>query len=160
MMSSTLYIEQMNTPLGNMEITANNKAVISVYFKDMDTKTENKNDITTECKQQLEQYFASERTVFDLPLEHHGTDFQKQVWQALLDIPFGTVASYLNIAQAINNPKAIRAVGAANGKNPHTIIVPCHRIIGSNGTLTGYASGLERKSWLLEHESKGGLVLS
>lgn len=160
MNDSTLYFEQLDTPLGNMEITANHQAVISVYFKDAELEKENKNDITGECSKQLQQYFASERTVFDLPLEHHGTAFQKQVWQALLTIPFGAVASYLDIANTINNPKAIRAVGAANGKNPHTIIVPCHRIIGSNGSLTGYASGLERKSWLLEHESKGGLVLS
>ena len=155
-----MFTDYLTTPLGPMEINASDTGIVSIHFKDQESNEIKSNTLTDNCKQQLKEYFASERTEFDLPLEQHGTDFQKQVWTALVDVKFGTVASYLNIAQAINNPKAIRAVGAANGKNPHTIIVPCHRIIGSNGTLTGYASGLKRKAWLLEHESKGGLVLS
>lgn len=106
------------------------------------------------CVTQLNAYFAHTRTEFDLELDTHGTPFQQSVWQALCSVPFAKVATYKDIAIQLNNPKAVRAVGAANGKNPISIIVPCHRIIGANNTLTGYAGGLERKQWLLEHEAK------
>ncbi len=101
-----------------------------------------------------DRYFAHSRTEFDLELDTGGTPFQQSVWQALCSVPFGKVATYKDIAEQLNNPKAVRAVGAANGKNPISIIVPCHRIIGANKKLTGYAGGLERKQWLLEHEAK------
>ena len=104
------------------------------------------------CAAQLNDYFTGKRTTFDVTLATHGTAFQQAVWQALTEVPFGQTQSYSDIAHALNNPKAVRAVGAANGKNPISIIVPCHRIIGANGKLTGYAGGLERKQWLLEHE--------
>lgn len=104
------------------------------------------------CAAQLNDYFAGKRTTFDVTLATHGTAFQQAVWQALTAVPFGQTQSYSDIAHALNNPKAVRAVGTANGKNPISIIVPCHRIIGANGKLTGYAGGLERKQWLLEHE--------
>ena len=110
------------------------------------------NQITDLCKQQLGQYFTGERTEFDLPLDQRGTAFQKSIWSCLVTIPFGETVSYRDIADMVNNRKAVRAVGAANGKNPISIIVPCHRVIGSNRTLTGYAGGLPRKSWLLNHE--------
>lgn len=102
-------------------------------------------------------YFAKELTQFELPLCASGTLFQQQVWQALTTVPYGKTASYGDIAKAINNPKGVRAVGLANGKNPLGIIVPCHRIIGANGTLTGYAGGLDKKAWLLAHEGITGV---
>ncbi|NNG45231.1 methylated-DNA--[protein]-cysteine S-methyltransferase [Pseudoalteromonas sp. NEC-BIFX-2020_002] len=105
-----------------------------------------------QCISQLDEYFNDTRRTFTINLDTKGTDFQKSVWQALLNVPFGQVQSYSDIARAIGNPKAVRAVGAANGKNPISIIVPCHRIIGASGKLTGYAGGLERKQWLLKHE--------
>lgn len=103
------------------------------------------------CRQ-LDEYFAGRREVFDLALAPRGTPFQQQVWQALQRIPFGHTWSYAQLAQHIDNPKAIRAVGTANGANPISILIPCHRVIGSNGTLTGYAGGLERKQALLQLE--------
>lgn len=103
---------------------------------------------------QLNEYFLGTLTTFDLPLLPQGTTFQKIVWDELVKIPYGKTTSYLKIAQQINNVKAIRAVGTSNGKNPIAIVIPCHRVIGTNGTLTGYAGGLWRKKWLLEHEHK------
>lgn len=105
---------------------------------------------------QLSDYFNGQRTVFDLPLNPQGTDFQKRVWDELLKVPFGRTVSYLELSRRLGDEKAIRAVAAANGKNPIWLIIPCHRIIGSDGSLTGYAGGLWRKKWLIEFE-KGGL---
>ncbi|GAB4033565.1 methylated-DNA--[protein]-cysteine S-methyltransferase [Spirosoma gilvum] len=102
--------------------------------------------------QQLQEYFAGTRQTFDFPMNPAGTEFQQSVWKALLDVPFGTTQSYLSLSRRIGDEKAIRAVAAANGRNPLWIVVPCHRIIGSDGSLTGYAGGLWRKQWLLEHE--------
>jgi len=104
------------------------------------------------CAQQLEEYFTRRRRQFDLPLAAAGTSFQQSVWQALAAIPYGELRSYRDIAQVIGNPAAVRAVGAANGRNPLPIVVPCHRVIGSNGSLTGFAGGLEIKTYLLELE--------
>ncbi|KPZ60793.1 Methylated-DNA--protein-cysteine methyltransferase [Pseudoalteromonas sp. P1-13-1a] len=104
------------------------------------------------CAKQLSEYFNGRRITFNVPLDTHGTPFQNSVWQALLSVPFGKTSTYGDIARLLNNPKAVRAVGAANGKNPISIIVPCHRIIGANAKLTGYAGGLARKQWLLKHE--------
>ena len=103
--------------------------------------------------QQLQEYFEGNRTVFDFKMNPKGTDFQKKVWKALLEIPFGTTTSYQALSIKLGDVKAIRAVAAANGKNPLWIVVPCHRVIGSDGSLTGYAGGLWRKKWLLEHET-------
>ncbi|MBC9786055.1 methylated-DNA--[protein]-cysteine S-methyltransferase [Heliobacterium chlorum] len=108
----------------------------------------------TACLQQLDEYFRGTRKDFNVKLNPQGTQFQKQVWRKLPDIPYGKTASYKDIAEAVGNPKAVRAVGGANSQNPISIIVPCHRIIGSNGKLTGYAGGLWRKEWLLAHEQK------
>lgn len=146
------FIENLNTPLGVMEVQASDIAVMSIYFVDQE-QPENPNKITSQAKQQLIEYFSGDREQFNLPLSAKGTDFQQTVWKALSTIDFGKTCSYSDIANQINNPKAVRAVGAANGKNPLTIVVPCHRVIGSNGTLTGYASGTERKQWLLNHEA-------
>lgn len=103
--------------------------------------------------QQLQEYFDGKRTTFDFKMNPRGTDFQKKVWKALLDIPFGKTMSYHQLSVQLGDVKAIRAVAAANGKNPLWIVVPCHRVIGSDGSLTGYAGGLWRKKWLLEHET-------
>ena len=112
-------------------------------------------------RRQLEAYFAGQRQTFDLPLKPLGTAFQQCVWQALTTIPYAATTSYGRISQQIQRPKASRAVGAANGRNPIPIIIPCHRVIGSNGTLTGFSGGLAAKQWLLEHELKcQGFTLS
>ncbi len=108
--------------------------------------------LQTACRQ-LREYFEGHRTHFDFPIDPQGTEFQKTVWQALLDIPFGQTLSYMDLAKRLGDPKAIRAVAAANGQNPLWVVVPCHRVVGSDGSLTGYAGGLHRKKWLLNHES-------
>ena len=115
---------------------------------------------TAPYARQLEEYFAGRRRQFDLPLDLHGTEFQKRCWQELLKIPYGETRSYADVARAIGNPSAVRAVGLANGQNPIAIIVPCHRVIGSDGSLTGYGGGLETKRKLLELEGalSGSLV--
>lgn len=147
-----IYIDYMSTPIGIIEIQASTQGVTQVFFPDSEKKPVNASEITHYCKQQLTEYFTSNRKKFDLPLDQQGTLFQKSIWASLEKIPFAQVVSYSDIACMIDNRKAVRAVGAANGKNPISIIVPCHRVIGSNGTLTGYAGGLDRKAWLLKHE--------
>jgi len=109
--------------------------------------------VLVETARQLEEYFAGRRTTFDLPLDFEGTEFQRKVWHALLTIPFGETRSYLQIARQIGSPAAVRAVGAANGRNPVSIVAPCHRVIGSSGALTGFAGGLDTKAYLLSLES-------
>lgn len=148
------YSDYLSTPLGLMEVKANGKAVESIHFVDH-SAAPHANTITDLAKQQLEAYFAGDLQEFDLPLAPQGTEFQQQVWTALRTIEYGRTCSYADIATKIRRPKAMRAVGAANGKNPLTIVVPCHRVIGRDGSLTGYASGTERKAWLLNHESPG-----
>ncbi len=158
MESVMTYSELMETPIGLLHISSSEKGLTKIVFVEDDDKVEGTSSqqgthkIITDCKQQLAEYFAGQRTVFNLPLDATGTDFQHAVWNALLAIPYGASASYSDIAQHIQNPKAVRAVGAANGKNPISIIVPCHRVIGRDGSLTGYAWGVERKQWLLAHE--------
>jgi len=110
------------------------------------------NPILQLARRQLDEYFARTRTSFDLPLDAEGTAFERRVWDLLRAIPYGTTTSYGELARRLGEPKEARAVGAANGKNPIPIIVPCHRVIGANGDLTGFGGGLERKRWLLEHE--------
>ncbi|RJF35844.1 methylated-DNA--[protein]-cysteine S-methyltransferase [Pseudoalteromonas gelatinilytica] len=147
----------MPSPIGDITIQSTSKGVSYVGFYPVITmQTEAVDEYTLTpilmCISELNEYFNGERTRFTVPLDTQGTHFQRQVWRALMDVEFGQSKSYQDIALAINNPKAVRAVGAANGKNPISIIVPCHRIIGANGKLTGYAGGLERKEWLLRHE--------
>lgn len=113
---------------------------------------EQENDILKNTMEQLSAYFARERTTFDLPLVFHGTDFQQQVWHALTQIPFGQTISYGQLAKRLGRPDASRAVGAANGQNPISIVVPCHRVVGSNGNLVGFGGGIEAKRLLLLHE--------
>lgn len=143
----------LNTPIGWLNIVADDSAVIAIEFDADPEAVQEPNSVSTNCCQQLDAYFDGRLKDFDVPLKMHGTDFQRQVWQALNHVPYGETCSYADIANKIGNPKAVRAVGAANGKNPIPIIVPCHRVIGSSGKLTGYAGGLDLKVWLLEHES-------
>jgi len=152
MESTLIFIDYMDSPIGAIEIQASAKGVTQAIFSGTERHAIKTNKITHSCKQQLNEYFQAKRKVFDVPLDQHGTVFQKSVWACLVNIPFGKTLSYRDIAEMLNNPKAVRAVGGANGRNPIGIIVPCHRVIGANGTLTGYAGGIERKSWLLKHE--------
>lgn len=147
-----MYVDYMSTPVGVIEIQASPQGVTKVVFSESENNTINASEITHRCKQQLIEYFDHKRKRFDLPLDQHGTLFQKSIWACLTQIPFGQAVSYRDIAAMANNRKAARAVGTANGKNPISIIVPCHRVIGSNGGLAGYAGGLNRKAWLLTHE--------
>lgn len=142
------------SPVGLLQIIATENGISSVLFLDGDKEAVScpENKLTKDCKIQLAEYFEGKRKVFDILLDPVGTDFQKSVWKLLCAVPFGKTDSYMSLAKALNNPLSIRAVGAANGKNPIAIIIPCHRIIGSNGSLTGYAGGLWRKEWLLKHE--------
>jgi len=152
-----MFIDYLDTPLGLFEFMATEQGICQAIFCGDkacgDEKTDSKtNDITTLCKQQLTEYFAGKRQTFTVPLDPQGTAFQQSVWRCLSQIPFGQVKSYGEIAKMLNKPKASQAVGGANGRNPITLIVPCHRVIGGNGSLTGYAGGIERKLWLLKHE--------
>jgi methylated-DNA-[protein]-cysteine S-methyltransferase len=146
------FIEYLDSPVGLLELKASANGLRSVSFVDNVDKPVNSNKITNDCAQQIKEYFNLTRKTFDVPFDIEGTPFQKSVWKALLNIPYGKSASYQDIANEINNPKAVRAVGLANGKNPISIITPCHRVIGKNKSLTGYAGGLDKKKWLLNHE--------
>ena len=152
------YQTRMQTPIGQLIIQATDCGVSYVGFEDKTkqffAETDTYPPYLSQAVHQLHEYFAGTRQTFDLMLAAEGTDFRQSVWQELAKIPYGKTASYADIAQAIKNPKAVRAVGTANGANPISIIVPCHRVIGSNGSLTGYAGGLARKEWLLGFEEK------
>ena len=153
--------KKIQTPVGQLTLVANDHALIAVLWENDDPNrvklvelTQNlDHSILNETEKQLIEYFAGHRTKFNLPLEFQGTTFQKSVWSALLNIPFGETRTYKDIAESIGNVKAVRAVGAANGKNPISIIAPCHRVIGANGKLVGFAGGLENKQILLKLES-------
>ena len=149
--SKTTYYK---TPIGTAEIVGDNDGiqVISMLDDDIETSVEIPACLQ-ECVKQLDEYFKGTRKEFDLKLNPKGTEFQQSVWKELNNIPFGKTRTYLQQTKQIGDPKAIRAVASANGKNPIGIIIPCHRVIGSDGSLTGYASGIWRKKWLLEHES-------
>ncbi len=144
----------INTPLGSTKITGDIDGIRTILVLDIDQPTSIKIPKTLQhCVAQLKEYFAGTRQQFNLKLNPKGTHFQKNVWEALGKVPFGKTLSYLELSKQLGDVKAIRAVANANGKNPLWIVVPCHRIIGSDGSLTGYAGGLHRKKWLLEHES-------
>ncbi|MBZ4662682.1 MAG: Ogt [Caloramator sp.] len=147
------YISFYDSPIGLIKIAANEEAIVALDFVYKRSK-ENENDVIRQCKIQLDEYFKGIRKEFDVNIEVNGTEFQKMVWQELKRIPYGQVRSYKDIAVAIGNEKAVRAVGGANNKNKIAIIIPCHRVVGKDGSLTGYAGGLWRKKWLLEHEER------
>ncbi|WP_460911186.1 methylated-DNA--[protein]-cysteine S-methyltransferase [Spirosoma areae] len=149
----------LDSPLGIVRIAGDNAGVSVISCTDIPPYEEfltiHPDDLAGPVQVavgQLQEYFSGERQIFDFPLNPSGTTFQQTVWRALLDVTFGTTLSYLTLTRRIGDEKAIRAVAAANGRNPLWIVVPCHRIIGSDGSLTGYAGGLWRKKWLLEHE--------
>jgi len=149
---SKIYTDYIDSPLGVVEFKSSDKGVTQAIFCGNKKGLIEMNHITVLCKKQLLEYFDGKRTEFDIPLDPQGTEFQKSVWRCLSQIPYGEVYSYLDIAKMVNRPKGSQAVGGANGRNPISLIVPCHRVIGSNGSLTGYAGGIERKLWLLKHE--------
>lgn len=146
------YVDYFMSPIGMIEFKASSQGLKHVIFCGEQIREAKPNNITDLCKDQLKYYFSGELEQFDLPLDPVGTEFQKSVWQCLSTIPFGKTVTYADIAKTINKPKGSQAVGGANGRNPISIIVPCHRVVGSNGSLTGYAGGIERKLWLLNHE--------
>jgi methylated-DNA-[protein]-cysteine S-methyltransferase len=147
------YTSNIDSPIGIVEINSTNEEIISIKFKDSVEKSSlNPPEVLKRCIEQLEEYFLGKRKNFNIPILFDGTAFQKQVWQKLLEIPYGKTVSYQFIAESVGDRNATRAVGNANGQNPISIIIPCHRVIGRNGKLTGYGGGLHRKKWLLDHE--------
>ena len=155
------YIKYVETKLGKIGIVEENSKIVKVIIdngNNRNSKDKNVEEKDTklllEAKKQLEEYFEGKRKVFDLPLEQEGTEFQKKVWNALEEIPYGETRTYKEVAKMVGNEKASRAVGMANNKNNIPIIIPCHRVIGSNGKLVGYALGLDMKKYLLDLESK------
>ena len=152
----------MNSPVGLLTLVASEQGLAAILWEDEDPERvplkplerDDKNPLLIETERQLTDYFAGKLKRFSIPLDFNGTEFQKKVWTALTTIPFGETRSYRQIAEQIGNPKAVRAVGAANGRNPISIIAPCHRVIGADGTLIGFAGGLGAKALLLNIESK------
>jgi methylated-DNA-[protein]-cysteine S-methyltransferase len=152
------------SPIGVLEIESSGDAITHILFTNswkgntIDEAaiifSEPTSSVIKMCIKELSEYFAGERTVFTFPVKHEGTAFQQTVWAALKNIPYGRTVSYLELSKTIGNAKAIRAVGTANGNNAINIVVPCHRVIGSNGDLIGYGGDLWRKKWLLDHENK------
>jgi methylated-DNA-[protein]-cysteine S-methyltransferase len=148
-----LFKAYYRSPIGILEVESSDTSVSVVSF--VEREGESSKDappVLLQCLAELDEYFTGKRKDFSVSLDQYGTEFQKKVWNELLDIPFGKTTSYLNIAKKLSNAKSIRAVGGANGKNKIAIIVPCHRVIGNNFELVGYAGGKWRKQWLLEHE--------
>lgn len=162
MTNQVLYRSNIASPVGQLGLVASDVSLVAVLWpeerdgrvKFPDTPVTGSNDILRATADQLGEYFEGQRRSFDLPLELRGTEFQQQVWQALAEIPFGETSSYGKQAAAIGRPRAIRAVGSANGRNPLSIVLPCHRIVGADGKLTGFAGGLDTKRWLLDHETQ------
>lgn len=150
-----LYTAYYKSPIGLLKIQCSDKHIKTVTFSDAEGDIENDDHkLLQTCAKQLDEYFAGKRKNFNLPLNQDGTSFQVKVWELLSQIPYGKTISYNELAKRYGDLKAIRAVASANGKNNICIIVPCHRVIGSNMTLVGYAGGLWRKKWLLDHEAK------
>ena len=144
----------VQTPLGIAKIEGDEGGLASIsILTETDTVSDVIPEVLEDAVYQLKEYFNGKRKAFSLELNPQGTDFQKRVWNALKEIPYGKTCSYLELSKKLGDVKAIRAVAAANGKNPMWIVVPCHRVIGSDGSLVGYAGGLHRKKWLLDHES-------
>lgn len=156
-MNHNTFWNKIETPLGAMILVWDREGLITAAFAGTNSLPGHKNAQQKPCPSQFskafEDYFKGEPRALDsLPIKHHGSSFYRRVWRELRKIPFGETRSYSDIAKAVGSPKAVRAVGTANAKNPHTLIVPCHRVIGKDGALTGYGGGLRRKAWLLEHE--------
>jgi methylated-DNA-[protein]-cysteine S-methyltransferase len=158
----TLYYKEIESPVGKLKLVTSLSALVAILWErerqdrvKLDPMSPDPHHpILIETERQFIEYFSGTRTKFDLPIEPRGSEFQKKVWRALREIPFGETRSYLDLAKALGTPNAVRAVGAANGKNPLAIVVPCHRVIGANGALTGFAGGIEAKAKLLALEAK------
>jgi methylated-DNA-[protein]-cysteine S-methyltransferase len=163
-----LFYTHMESPVGKLKLVANSNALVAVLWEQerpnrvkLDSPFfDSEHPILLETERQLREYFSVRRTQFDLPLEPNGSIFQKKVWRALREIPFGQTRSYLDLAKAIGSATASRAVGAANGKNPLSIVVPCHRIVGSDGSLIGFAGGLQAKAALLALEARAATSMN
>lgn len=153
-MTANNFKSVYDAPIGKMVIVSDGESIIEIDHVNPDEPTtSNPDELCNLATKQLDEYFAGTRVEFNLPLKAiKGTDFQKAAWKTLTTIPYGETISYGEQAKRMNNHKAVRAVGGANGKNPFSIVVPCHRVIGANGTLTGYTGGMNRKEWLLEFE--------
>ncbi|NMA22488.1 MAG: methylated-DNA--[protein]-cysteine S-methyltransferase [Spirochaetales bacterium] len=147
-----IYRTRYHSPIGTMIIAADDEAIVALDFSEEELSSSFETDLLLQAKNQLDEYYRGERKTFSLPLKANGTVFQERVWQALLTIPYAETRSYGEIAAQIGNPKASRAVGMANNRNPISIIIPCHRVIGSDGKLVGYGGGMHRKVWLLDLE--------
>jgi methylated-DNA-[protein]-cysteine S-methyltransferase len=158
-MNDKTYFDTLNSPIGDLLLTSDGSALTGLYMDAgkhgpaMQSGWKRDPGVFKVARAQLKAYFAGELQDFDVPLAAEGTEFQRKVWATLREIPYGVTWSYVQLAERIGNPKASRAVGLANGRNPISIIVPCHRVIGANGSLTGYGGGLPRKKWLLAHEA-------
>lgn len=153
-----IYVRYIDSPIGRITITSDGDALTGLVFdeerhpRDRSGAIEADDAVLLDAERQLGEYFGGWRKSFDLPLRPEGTAFQQTVWKELLEIPFGKAISYLDLARRIGNEKAVRAVGLANGRNPISIVVPCHRVIGADGKLVGYGGGVWRKEFLLQHE--------
>ncbi|TAD96122.1 MAG: methylated-DNA--[protein]-cysteine S-methyltransferase [Bacteroidetes bacterium] len=150
----SIFANFYESPIGFLEIKGNESHILSIFFVEKEALNTSlpSNEIVEKAVTQLAEYFNHQRKTFDFAIDPQGTDFQKKVWQELAKIPFGKTTTYLQMSKNLQNVKAIRAVGTSNGKNPLTIVLPCHRVVGSDGSLTGYAGGLWRKKWLLDFE--------
>lgn len=142
---------EMNSPIGKLYLTASQKGLAGVFWEKQNVPMKD-TLLLRQAQRELNEYFSRQRKVFDVPFDLDGTEFQKKVWQQLLKIPYGKTISYSELADRIKNPKAVRAVGTANGKNPICVLIPCHRVIAADGSLGGYSGGLDKKSKLLELE--------
>ncbi len=161
-MSHETICTTIPSPVGALLLAADAVGIVGVYFEPhrwgptanevASWRRDDAAGVLAAAREQLAAYFARELTAFDLPLAPRGTPFQERVWRALRDIPYGTTTTYGELARRLGDPLATRAVGAANGRNPLSIVVPCHRVIGADGTLTGFGGGIDRKRWLLAHE--------
>jgi methylated-DNA-[protein]-cysteine S-methyltransferase len=164
----SLVYKVMDSPVGELKLVASGKGLVAVLWQNDrpervrlgELREDVKHPVLAETERQLMEYFAGKRQSFSVALDMRGTPFQRNVWEALLAIPFGETWSYGQLAKRLGNPQANRAVGAASGRNPISIIVPCHRVIGSSGKLTGFAGGLETKAQLLELEEKGAKLFA
>ncbi|HVY26016.1 MAG TPA: methylated-DNA--[protein]-cysteine S-methyltransferase [Polyangiaceae bacterium] len=160
MMREAAYFSELDSPVGMLLLIGNGEALSGLYMQEQRHRPplpqgcERNDRLFRDVREQLQAYFAGKLQQFDVSLASDGSPFQRTVWKALCKIPFGETESYGGLARRIGNPAASRAVGLANGKNPIGIIVPCHRVVGANGSLTGYGGGIERKKWLLEHERR------
>lgn len=156
--TDSILSTRVTSPIGTLALASNGHALMQLLVAESETPEPadvpaDADPVLSEAREQLGAYFDARLTTFDLPLDPHGTEFQRRVWDALREIPFGETISYAELARRIGNPKAMRAVGAANGRNPLMIVIPCHRVIGVDGSLTGFGAGIERKRWLLDHEA-------